>query len=363
MPSVSTTQDQERSAGQNVTQPLLLRACYGEVLERPPVWMMRQAGRYMPEYRAVREKVSFLDLCKTPDLAAEVSLQPLTAFGMDAVIMFSDILVIPEAMGCPVRFTESVGPVFDHPIRTLGDIERLKGIDPNQDLGYVMKILGTLRAELSNTPQTALIGFSGAPWTLASYMIEGGGSRNFTHLKSLMWNEPQQLHRLLEKITTAVSAYLNGQIEAGAQVVQLFDTWAGILPLPLYQQFVQPYHQKIIQSLPTDRVPVILYVNNSPHVIDAILETAPTVMSVDTLTPLSTAVAKARPKNIAVQGNLDPTALFADPSVLEPMVQNLLQQGGDTGYIFNLGHGILPQTPVDNVRLVVNTVKQYQRPR
>lgn len=338
--------------------PRLVRACRSEALDRPPVWLMRQAGRYMAEYRAIREKVSFLELCKNVDLAAEVSLQPYKAFGMDAVIMFSDILIPPEAMGLHVDFVDK-GPTIGNPIRSESDIDRLPIPDPLEKTGFVMDILGTLRRELADDPETALIGFAGAPWTLATYMIEGGVSRNFTHIKTLMYENPKALHRLMDKLAQTLILYLNAQIEAGAQAVQLFDTWASLLSADQYRRFVLPYHQQVFAGLNRENTPTILYVNNSRGLLPLMAEAGADVISVDHLTPLSDA-RELVGERFALQGNLDPNALFAQPDVLEPMIHTMLQEAASAGggYIANLGHGILPQTPVENVRLFVDTVKQ-----
>jgi uroporphyrinogen decarboxylase len=337
-------------------KPRIIRACRGERLDRPPVWLMRQAGRYMEEYRAVREKVSFLDLCKNPELAAEVSLQPYHAFGMDAVIMFSDILIPPEAMGMEVVFGDG-GPTFPNPIRNVADIERLIIPDPHEKTGFVMDLLRRLSAELKDDSETGLVGFAGAPWTLAVYMVEGGGSRHFARIKGLMYEAPELLEKLLDKLAETVTLYLNAQIEAGAQVVQLFDTWAGILSPEEYRRFILPAHQKIIDGLQHDKAPVILYVNNSRGLLPLMAEAKPDVISVDSLTNLTEARQIIGP-NIALQGNLDPILLLGDADVLDRQVQHLLQEGGSEGYIFNLGHGILPPTPPENVRLVVSRVKE-----
>ncbi|HEY9686487.1 MAG TPA: uroporphyrinogen decarboxylase [Coleofasciculaceae cyanobacterium] len=335
--------------------PRLIRACKGEVLDRPPVWLMRQAGRYMPEYRAIREKVSFLELCKSPDLAAEVSLQPYHSFGMDGVIMFSDILIPPEAMGMEVTFGDG-GPTFTRPLQNAADIDRLIIPDPVEKTGFVMEILRKLRAALASDPETALIGFAGSPWTLATYMIEGGASKHFARIKGLMYEQPEALHRLLDKLSRTVTLYLNAQIEAGAQVVQLFDTWAGILSAEEYREFVLPYHQQIIDGLNREHAPVILYVNNSRGLLPLMAEAKPDVIGVDHLTAIPEARKLVGP-HFALQGNLDPVALFSPPDVLLPKVNALLEAGGRQGFVFNLGHGILPATPVENVRLLVNQVK------
>jgi len=317
---------------------------------------MRQAGRYMAEYRAVREKISFLDLCKNPELATEVSLQPYKAFKTDGVIMFSDILIPPEAMGMEVVFGDG-GPSFPNPIRHADDIERLIIPDPNEKTGFVMDLLKSLRHELKDDHETGLIGFAGSPWTLAVYMVEGGGSRHFARIKGLMYEAPEQLDKLLHKLTITVTNYLNAQIEAGAQVVQLFDTWAGILSADEYRRFVLPCHQQILDNLKRDKAPAILYVNNSRGLLPMLAEAKPDVISVDSLTSL-TETRKIIGNDIALQGNLDPILLLGNSDVLDRRVQELLREGGNQGYIFNLGHGILPPTPPENVRLVVNRVKE-----
>lgn len=344
------------SQASETTQPRLVRACRNEILDRPPVWLMRQAGRYMSEYQAIRSGVSFMELCKSVDLAVEVSLQPYKAFGMDGVIMFSDILTIPDAMGMDLKFTEGKGPVFSDPINSVSDIKNLPPIDPTKDTPYVLEILKQLRQELAGDPETALIGFSGAPWTLASYMVEGGTSRNFTRLKSMMYDDPDALGLLLQKLTKAVTDYLNAQIEAGAQVVQLFDTWGGILSVDEYRRWILPCHQAIIGSLNREKAPVILFVNNSRGLLPHIAEANPDVMSIDTTTKLTDA-RNLLGNKFALQGNLDSNALFARPQVLEQLVKQTLMEGGNQGYIFNLGHGILPTTPRENVKLLVDTVK------
>lgn len=333
----------------------IVQACRGATLDRPPVWLMRQAGRYMPQYRAVREKVSFLDLCKTPELAVEVSLQPYQAFGMDAVIMFSDILIPPEAMGMRLEFTEK-GPWLPEPLRSRTDIEALIIPDPTETTGFVMEILKSLRRELAGSPETGLIGFAGSPWTLATYMIEGGVSRNFTEIKRMMYDDPASLHLLLEKLAETVILYLNAQIEAGAQVVQLFDTWGGIVSRQHYREFIQPYQRRVIEGVNREQAPIILFVNGSANVLDLMAETGPDVISLDWLTSLSEARQKIGP-GIALQGNLDTNALFARPEILKAQVESMLLEGGTQGYIANLGHGILPTTPMENVRLFVDTVK------
>ena len=362
-PVSSETHSHEAPVSSHASQvsPRIVRACRKEWLDRPPVWLMRQAGRYMAEYRAVREKVSFLGLCKNPELAAEVSMQPINAFGMDAAIMFCDILIPPEAMGMELDFLEK-GPVFANPLRNIADINKLHIPDPNAEMGFVMDLLGLMKKELASYPDTGLIGFAGAPWTLASYMIEGGVSRNFTHLKRWMYDEPKALHQLMDKLAQTITLYLNAQIEAGAQVVQLFDTWGGIVSRKHYREFILPYHQQIIEGVNRDKAPLILYVNGSTNVLDMMGEANPDVIGLDWLTSISEAREKLG-NRFAIQGNLDTNALFTRPDVLQPMVESMILEGGPEGYIANLGHGILPTTPIENVKLFVDTVKATQFPK
>lgn len=354
-PLSDATNTDNMSTDHRAHAPRLVQACYGLPLDRPPVWFMRQAGRYMPEYQAIRGQTTFLGLCKTVDLAVEVSLQPWQVFGVDAVIMFSDILIPPEAMGMTLDFTEQ-GPQFANPLQTPADLDQLHIPDPIQETGFVMEILRQLRQSLAGSPETALIGFAGAPWTLASYMIEGGTSKNHLRIKEWMYNHPQALHRLLGMLAETVTRYLQAQIEAGAQMVQLFDTWGGLLSRQQYETFVLPYHQQIIEALPSDRVPVTLYVKNSGHVLDLMQEARPTVISLDNQLSLSEA-RRLLGHTQALQGNLDNTILFASPDIIKPAVESMVIEGGYQGYIFNVNHGILPQTPTSSVQLVVDTVK------
>lgn len=334
---------------------LLIRAARGERVERTPVWMMRQAGRYLPEYRAVRAGVDFLTLCKTPDLAVEVSLQPYRIVGVDAVIMFSDILIPVEAMGQEVRLTEQKGPELPDPIRSIEQVNRLVIPDPLEKTGFVMEIIRTLRRELNG--EVPLIGFAGAPWTLAAYMIEGGGSRNYAHVKRMMYSEPAMFHALLDKIADTVILYLNAQIEAGAQVVQLFDSWAGELSPADYEQFALPYEQKILSSIHRDRAPSILFINGCGNFLEKMTTTGADVLSIDWRVDLR----KARERignTISLQGNLDPCVLLSRPEIIARMARELIESGGGHRHILNLGHGILPMTPVENARAFVEAAKQ-----
>jgi uroporphyrinogen decarboxylase len=336
----------------------LIRACRREPVDRAPVWMMRQAGRYLKEYRDIRQKVSFLELCKNVDLAAEVSLQPLRIIGVDAVIFFSDILIPVEAMGVTVELTDK-GPELPSPIRSAADVRRLAVPDPAEKTPFVAEILKRLRSELKG--QVPLIGFSGAPWTLASYMIEGGGSRSFAEIKKLAFSDPSTLQALLDKLASTIVAYLRFQIEAGAQVVQLFDTWAGELTREDYEAFALPVTQRIFEEI-GNGVPRILYINGCSSILESMASSGADVLSVDWRIPIGEARARVG-NRVALQGNLDPCVLLGSPSHLTQTAEKILKHAGPVGHIFNLGHGILPTTPVENARALVDFVKAYRRQR
>ncbi len=316
---------------------------------------MRQAGRYLKEYRAIRQKVGFLELCKDTDLAAEVSLQPLRIVGVDAVIFFSDILIPVEAMGIGVELTDK-GPELPNPIRSQAGIDRLRVPDPASTVPFVGSILKKLRSELVD--QVPLIGFAGAPWTLASYMIEGGGSRSFGEIKGMAFREPGTLHNLLNKIADTIGAYLLFQIESGAQVIQLFDTWAGDLTRSDYEEFALPYTQKIFEAVGT-RVPRILYVNGAANILESMARSGADVLSIDWRIPIAEARRRVGGK-LALQGNLDPCLLLGDRERLLRNAEDILRQAGPAGHIMNLGHGILPPTPVENARAFIDFVKGYK---
>ena len=316
---------------------------------------MRQAGRYLKDYRDIRARVSFLDLCKNTDLAAEVSLQPYRILGVDAVIFFSDILIPVEAMGVSVALTDK-GPEIANPIRTQADVDRLRVPDPALETPFVGSILKKLRKDLEN--EVPLIGFAGAPWTLASYMIEGGGSRTFAEIKSMAFREPALLHALLDKLADTVSAYLLFQIESGAQVIQLFDTWAGELSAEDYEEFALPVTQKIFSTV-GNRVPRILYLNGCSAILESMANSGADVISVDWRISIAEAIMRVGHR-VAIQGNLDPTLLLGSKERMLARTSDILEQAGPVGHILNLGHGILPPTPVENAKAFIEFAKSYR---
>ena len=335
---------------------LVLRACRRESVPRSPVWMMRQAGRYLKEYRDIRKDVPFLTLCKTPELAVEVSLQPYRILGVDAVIFFSDILIPVEAMGIHVELTDK-GPEIGNPVRSQEDLDRLSVPDPSSEVPFVATILGTLRKELEN--EVPVIGFSGAPWTLAAYVVEGGGSKNYAEIKGMAYREPRLFHQLMEKLTETIVAYLRFQIEAGAQVVQLFDTWAGELSRPDYEELALPYTRQIFEAI-GDSVPRILFLNGTSSLAEAMATSGADVLSVDWRTPIDE-IRRRVGDDVALQGNLDPCLLLGDTERMLTRTREILELAGPLGHILNLGHGILPPTPVENARAFIEFAKNYKR--
>lgn len=331
-----------------------LRACRREPVDRVPVWLMRQAGRYMREYREVRRNIPFMELVKDVDLATKISLQPYRRFHMDAVILFSDILVPVQAMGLDVSIPEG-GPKVKNPVRTAQDVKELKVPDPAGSTKFVLEILEKLREELRD--EAPVIGFAGAPFTLASYMIEGGGSRNFATIKAMLYSRPATLHALLDKIATTISLYVRAQINAGAQAIQLFDTWAGELPAAQYREFALPYTQRIFESIGNLGVPRILFVNGCAALLEAMAESGADVLSVDWRVDLGE-VRQRLNSAIALQGNVDPCVLLSTPEAIEHEAKQAIFKGGGRGHILNLGHGILPTTPEDNVATFVETAKK-----
>jgi uroporphyrinogen decarboxylase len=331
-----------------------LRACRREPVDRTPVWFMRQAGRYMAEYRALRERYSLLQLCLTPDLAVEVTLQPIRAFGFDAAILFSDLLVPLAPMGIPFDFQKGEGPLIEKPVRSAADVAALRRFEPRDELRVVLEAIAALRREL----RVPLIGFAGAPFTLASYAIEGGHSSNFARTKGLMYGEPATWHRLAEALAAIVADYLRAQVEAGAQAVQLFDSWIGALDVADYREFVMPHVKGIFDALADLDVPKLHFGTGTGHLLATQREAGGTVIGIDWRTPLDEARALVG-AGVAVQGNLDPTLLFAPRERLLARVDDVLRRaGGQPGHVFNLGHGILPGTPPDAVRTVVDHVHE-----
>lgn len=334
-----------------------LKACRGEEIEYTPVWLMRQAGRYLAEYQSVRANVDFLTLCKTPELAAKVTLQPVDILGVDAAILFSDILIPVEAMGMRLAFSDKQGPVLSEPIRNKSAVERLLIPDTEEDMPFTIETIKILRKELEN--KVPLIGFSGAPFTLATYMIEGGTSKNFLHTKKMMFQHSGIFSYLMEKLTVTVTSYLSAQIKAGAQVVQLFDTWAGILAPPDYKEFVLPYVKKAISELKKEGVPIIYFINDCAGILKEVKKSGADVIGVDWRINIGDAINRLG-KKVVIQGNLDPCALFLPKEKLEEKIKDILWKGeAAKGHIFNLGHGILPETPVENVIAMVEAVHKY----
>jgi uroporphyrinogen decarboxylase len=330
-----------------------LDACFGRPVDRAPAWMMRQAGRYLPEYREVRHRVSFLELCRDSDLAAEVSLQPFRRFSPDGVVFFSDILVPVQAMGARVEFGKE-GPRLSHPVRTGDDVLRLRRFDPEGELRFTGEILKKLRAEVGES--AAVIGFAGAPWTLACYMIEGGGSKSFAAIKQMMGWGQRTLEGLLNLLADVVGDVLSYQIASGAQVVQLFDTWAGELSREDYRRWALPAVTRAIKGIRRDGQPVILYVNGCAHLIEAMNESGADVLSIDWRLPLSEVRRKLPTRPL--QGNLDPGALLGGTRDVRRRVRSMLSETGGVAHIVNLGHGVLPQTPIESVEAFFAAVRE-----
>ena len=345
-----------------------LRALMRESVDRTPMWMMRQAGRYLPEYRATRTKAgSFMQLCMSPELACEVTLQPLERFPLDAAILFSDILTVPDAMGLGLGFAEGEGPYFERPVRTEADIDALPIPDPEGELRYVMDAVRTIRAALKGS--VPLIGFSGSPWTLVTYMVEGGSSKNFSRSKQMMYDRPDLMHKLLDKVAQAVTAYLNAQIAAGAQAVQIFDTWGGALSTPKYREFSLAYMQRIVAGLTREadgrKVPVILFTKGGAQWLEDMANTGADALGLDWTCEIGDARRRVGDR-VALQGNLDPCALYASPESIRREVGTILAgYGHGNGHVFNLGHGITPDIPPEHVAALVEAVSdlsgQYHR--
>ena len=340
----------------NLQNDLFLRACKREETERTPVWIMRQAGRYLPQYRMVREKADFLTMCKTPELAAQVTLQPVDIIGVDAAIIFSDILVIPEAMGMHLEMHEGKGPMFHNPVRTRDDVSRLKRIDPWKDLKYVMDAVSLSKKELDG--RVPLIGFSGSPWTLLTYMVEGKGSKNFAIVKRLIYNNPSLAHEILNKLTEAVADYLSAKIEAGVNAVQIFDTWGGILSPSDFEEFSLQYVTKIISLLRRKKEPVIFFAKGVNYDPAKLASTGADVLGLDWTVDIGKVRIILQGKT-ALQGNMDPAILYANKKRIKDEVIKILNSYGcGNGHIFNLGHGILPDVEPENAKALVDFVKE-----
>ena len=342
-----------------------LRALLRQPVDATPVWMMRQAGRYLPEYRATREKAgSFMDLCMNPDLACEVTLQPLERFPLDAAILFSDILTIPDAMGLGLYFSEGEGPRFKRPVRDKAAVDALGVPDPEQDLRYVMDAVRTIRRELDG--RVPLIGFSGSPWTLATYMIEGSSTKTFARSKGMMFDEPALMHSLLDKLAAAVTEYLNAQVAAGAQALMVFDTWGGTLSPRDYKTFSLAYMQRIVDGLTREadgrRVPVILFTKGGGQWLELMADTGCDALGLDWTTDIGEARARVGDR-VALQGNLDPCTLYASPQAIRRSVAEILASfGNGSGHVFNLGHGIHPTIPPEHAAAMIEAVHELSLP-
>jgi uroporphyrinogen decarboxylase len=337
----------------------LIRALFRQPVDRTPVWIMRQAGRYLPEYLEVRKKAKdFLTLCKTPELACQVTLQPLSRFPLDAAIIFSDILTIPDAFNMGLYFAEGEGPRFLKPICNAADIVKLPDLDPEIELRYVMDAIRMAKRELNN--KVPLIGFAGSPWTIATYMIEGQSSKSFSKIKKMLYSEPKLLHQLLSKLSTNITRYINAQIMAGADAVMLFDTWGGILSYENYLEFSLQYMEDIVKNTlrvnGDKKVPIILFTKNSGQALEAIAATGCDALGIDWTTSLSRARHLVGMK-VALQGNLDPAVLYAEPDCIQKEVNRVLAEyGSGSGHVFNLGHGINPDTDPEKLATMINAV-------
>ncbi|MDJ0880780.1 MAG: uroporphyrinogen decarboxylase [Gammaproteobacteria bacterium] len=341
-----------------------LKALLRQETDTTPVWIMRQAGRYLPEYRATRKQAgSFLDLCKNPELACEVTLQPLRRFELDAAILFSDILTIPDAMNLGLYFAEGEGPKFKKPVRTQADINKLFVPDPTESLSYVTDAVTLIRQELDG--QVPLIGFSGSPWTLATYMIEGGSSKDYHHSKGLLYSDPKALHQILDIIAQSVVVYLNAQIEAGAQSVMIFDTWGGVLSPSAYEEFSLRYMQQIVEQLTREydgkKIPVTLFTKGGSQWLEQTAATGCDAVGLDWTISIDEARNRIGDK-VALQGNLDPNVLYADPEIIQQQVKHLIDKfGPHNGHVFNLGHGIHQTVNPDHLKVLVDAVHDYGR--
>jgi len=339
-----------------------LKALNCQPVDCTPVWIMRQAGRYLPEYRKVREGAGeFLNLCKTPELACEVAMQPLARYDLDAAILFSDILTIPDAMGLGLGFETGEGPVFERPINSLRDVTALGVPDPEAELRYVTDAVRLIRTELKDS--VPLIGFAGSPWTLATYMVEGRSSKTFSKVKAMLFQEPKTLHSLLKVLADSVTVYLNAQIKAGAQAVMLFDTWGGVLTTNDYQDFSLNYMSQIIDGLIREhegtKVPIILFTKNGGQWLNAIAQSGCDAIGIDWTIDIGDARKQVDGK-VALQGNMDPSVLYGSPERIRDEVKKILKDyGSGPGHVFNLGHGIYPDIPPENVSVMIDAVREF----
>src|SRR4051794_23195619 len=334
---------------------LLLRTLRGEQTERTPVWMMRQAGRYLPEYRALREKYGFFERCQTPELATEITIQPVDIIGVDAAILFSDILVVPQAMGLEVQLIENKGPILPDPIKTANDLKRIRVPDVYQTLQYVFDAIKLIKHELNG--RVPLIGFAGAPWTILCYMVQGRGSKTFDEAKIFCYTQPQLAHRLLQMITDTTIAYLKGQVQAGADVIQIFDSWGGLLSPDDFENISLKYIRQIVEAL-KDEVLTIIFAKGSWYALENMAATGAQGLGIDWCIRPQLAK-KFAGNNVTLQGNFDPAKLLSPIPVIEKEVKQMLKAFGKEKYIANLGHGILPNVPVDHARAFVDTIKNY----
>lgn len=335
---------------------LILRTLRGEQTERTPVWMMRQAGRYLPEYIALRNKYGFFERCQTPELACEITLQPVDIVGVDAAILFSDILVVPQAMGLEVQLKENVGPLLPDPIKTSADLARIRVPDVQETLHYVFDAIKLIKKELND--RVPLIGFAGAPWTLLCYMVQGKGSKTFDEAKAFCYTQPELAHQVLQMITDTTIAYLKGQVAAGADMLQVFDSWGGLLGPDDFENLSLKYMRQIVAAL-KDEVPTIVFAKGAWHSLGAMAETGAAGLGIDWCVPAGMARQLAGDK-VTLQGNFDPAKLLSPIPVIEAEVKKMLQAFGPGRHIANLGHGILPNVPVDHAKAFVNTVKEYR---
>jgi len=334
---------------------LLLRTLRGESTERPPVWMMRQAGRYLPEYMKLREKYGFFERCQTPELAAEITIQPVDIVGVDAAILFSDILVVPQAMGLEVQLIESKGPLLPDPIKTSNDLKRIHVPDVNETLHYVFDAVKLIKQELNG--RVPLIGFAGAPWTLLCYMVQGKGSKTFDEAKIFCYTQPELAHQLLQMITDTTIAYLKGQVKAGADTVQIFDSWGGLLSKSDFENISLKYIRQIVEAL-KDEAPVIIFAKGAWHSLESMAATGAHGLGIDWCIEPQMARQFAG-NNVTLQGNFDPAKLLSPIPEIKKEVSQMLMAFGGKRHIANLGHGILPNVPVDHARAFVDAVKEF----